>query len=142
MCFGADRMRLGPASKARIGVTCTSRALQRAAFSYRAHLPGCLSLPFALLLCLACCWLALAGSSSPSQECWSGEGRWALSVSQVRPLQHHPVRMPNLHREQLRNLQKALVIAWGLLAYDSFHPGPSCNGTTRFTRCCSPAFKV
>jgi hypothetical protein len=77
--------------------------------------------------------LAGVGKGAPGALC--------VALSQIRPLQHHPVRMPNLHREQLRNLQRALVIVPGvggesLLADDSLHPGPSCNGT-RFTGCCS-----
>jgi hypothetical protein len=126
-------MRLGPASKARTGVTCTSKGSAACSIFLQGSLPGCLSLPFALLLCLAC-WLLL--TLTGILEWGRALGARCVALSQVRPLQHHPVRMPNLHREQLRNLQKALVIAWGLLADDSFHPGPSCNDT-RFTRCCS-----
>jgi hypothetical protein len=50
--------------------------------------------------------LAGVGKGAPGALC--------VALSQIRPLQHHPVRMPNLHREQLRNLQRALVIVPGV----------------------------
>jgi hypothetical protein len=140
-CFGADRMRLGPTSKARIGVTCTSRALQRAAFSYRAYLAGCLSLPFALLLCLA-----PPGSSSRSQECWLEWGRARRARSVLHCRRFAPCNTTRSGCQICTGNscatfrgRSSLYRVWGgesLLADDSLHPGPSCNGT-RFTGCCS-----
>lgn len=70
MCLEADRMRLG-ASEARIGVSCTGRALQRACSIFLQGLTGrgasCWP-PFAALRCWSL--LVSAGLCSLSQECW------------------------------------------------------------------------
>ncbi|PMD66158.1 uncharacterized protein K444DRAFT_701798 [Hyaloscypha bicolor E] len=143
---GQDAVR---ASEARIGVTCTGRALQSACSIFLQGLTGrgafCWP-PFAALLVSVaglCCWslLALTGMLEGVRE-W---GR-ALSVcslfsalgvalSQIRPCNTTPsgqVRMPNLHREQHLQPawigamgQSAVVIVWGLLTHDSHQPGRS-----------------
>jgi hypothetical protein len=139
---GQDAVR---ASEARIGVTCTGRALQSACSIFLQGLTGrgasCWP-PFAALLVSARSHRNAGGSEVV------GKGALCLfsvlcslfsvlgvALSQIRPCNTTPsgqVRMPNLHREQHLQPawigamgQSAVVIVWGLLTHDSHQPGHS-----------------
>jgi hypothetical protein len=147
MCLGADRMRLG-ASEARIGVSCTGRALQRACSIFLQGLTGrgafCWPPFAALLVSVANLLLALTGMLEGVRE-W---GR-ALSVCslfsvlcsrlsashcrrfapatpprQVRPGQESQICTGTTPPACL-DWQLAVVIVWGLLTHDSHQPGRS-----------------
>jgi hypothetical protein len=128
MCLGADRMRLG-ASEARIGVSCTGRALQRACSIFLQGLTGrggsCWP-PFAALRCWS---LLVAGRSHRNAGGSEGVGKGALcsefsvlcvlsySTSTVAdsPLQHHPVRSGLVRKAkfaQEQHLQPAWIGSW------------------------------
>ena len=147
---GQDAVR---ASRARIGVTCTSRALQRAAFSHRAHAgrgaSRCpfISHPCPLPLPLLSPEPAHAHVDAHRNAGWSGEGRWlrcCVALSQIRPCNTSPVRMPNFAQGTTSPPGSALVIVRGLgsVRFPSPWPEGSCNGsspayTTHPPRCMS-----
>jgi hypothetical protein len=121
MCLGADRMRLG-ASEARIGVSCTGRALQRACSIFLQGLTGRGGSwwpPFAALRCWSLLVSARShrnaggregvGKGALSSEFSSLRTRTVLALSQIRPCNTTPSGQawsgkPNLHRNNTTSL--------------------------------------
>lgn len=90
---------------------------------------SCCPLLLAALPAVLCPYSEDEAEPEAEEWCWS-----CVAVSQIRPLQHHPVRTrdsKNLHREQLRNGQRvvgARHLYGNCKRTSPISPGWSCNG--------------